>query len=571
MGSPLTRRELLLAGTASVAVAGGYLVNAQAHGALGIARNDDWVYYRALYTLADTGQFVADPWTSAMLVGQTYLARPIVAALGAQPGPVQIAVTATAAFGLLLTYVLARSFLRPLGAAVTGGLVAGGPILGTVAVSFHTDAPAYTTSMATLVAGWLALRGVSVRWGWWIAALLSGMLAFSIREYAAAALLALGITALAVAGRFATRTRVALLGSLAATAVAVLALYRWRTTLPGTRAIPRGDFGPKMVELLLQTPLTLAMMLSPLVALLLYRLLRSRRGVMWLAVGVALTLTVRARLAGLELRLDNLVRPLGSYPTTVPAMTEPVLPPRLYRWIDRATLVAFATLAAAVGCAAQETVVRRRSRIRARPESSAPEADAQRSELTGRVLAATFLASVLLAVAGVAAFSTYAMDRYLLPAVPVAAALAWRWSTTPAPDEAALVTGYRRRVRQLAEAATVLALVVASSVGLHLVDSAATIDGLKWAAGRAVVNTGRAADTVDASYEWFGYHQTAPIVMRVPEDPDRPFWEYLFANPRVCARVHGAPTNPTESELVSVSARNAVGTTFTLVGVAAAC
>ena len=44
MGSPLTRRELLLAGTASVAVAGGYLVNAQAHGALGIARNDDWVY-----------------------------------------------------------------------------------------------------------------------------------------------------------------------------------------------------------------------------------------------------------------------------------------------------------------------------------------------------------------------------------------------------------------------------------------------------------------------------------------------------------------------------------------------
>ena len=121
-------REIVVAGTSAALTSTLYVLLAAWHGALGVARNDDWVYYRSAFRLAQDGSFSADPWADVMLVGHVVLAQPIVAVFGSSPAALQVMVSVLGAVGLTATYLMVRSFLPTGHAAFAIGCLAQGPV-----------------------------------------------------------------------------------------------------------------------------------------------------------------------------------------------------------------------------------------------------------------------------------------------------------------------------------------------------------------------------------------------------------------------------------------------------------
>ncbi|MEO7446786.1 MAG: glycosyltransferase family 39 protein, partial [Humibacillus sp.] len=226
------RQESVLVALAALALAAIHLGMAEAFGALGVARNDDWTYYRVAFASAANGGFDPDPYTNAMLVGLVALARPVIAIFGPEMVALQIFVAALGAAGLWACWWSVRHFLAPRLALLAVATLAVGPCWGGLTASFMTDVPAFAFQAAGLALGVRALRGGRLRWPWLFAAILTCLVAFSIREYAVAALVAVCLAALVVTGGLephAARRQRALIGVLALVSLlAAAALYRWR-------------------------------------------------------------------------------------------------------------------------------------------------------------------------------------------------------------------------------------------------------------------------------------------------------------------------------------------------------
>ena len=63
-------REMLLAALACTGFAAALVLLCASVGALGASRNDDWVYYRALFDIAGGRPFSPNGWSVAFLAGQ---------------------------------------------------------------------------------------------------------------------------------------------------------------------------------------------------------------------------------------------------------------------------------------------------------------------------------------------------------------------------------------------------------------------------------------------------------------------------------------------------------------------
>ncbi|MEO8830512.1 glycosyltransferase family 39 protein [Lapillicoccus sp.] len=545
----------MLAALGAIVVSSGYVGLAAWHGALGAARNDDWVYYRLAFNFATTGRLSFDPYTSTMLVGQVAMASPVVAVFGQQIAPLQIAVAALSALTLWMIYRVLRDLLEPFWALFCVACLAAGPIWGNVSVTFMSDVPAMALMVLALLVAVRAFRGPAIRWGWLIGSLALCLAAFTVREYSAAAAGAILLTLL-IRGRRSVRIVLVAFGAGALWMAVAVALFLWRATLvTGDRALAAGPSTDKrMADVIVGFVTTLGFLLFPVVVAVIGRGL-VRTLLRWAPLLVVLVAGFTwAALKNVPLLTGNYIRLGGSYSGTLTGS-----PPRVFSKEVWWVLVAMANVSTAVLLTLLVAHVVSSLRRRATPSiTSAADGDEAAPADTPASLTLFFcfgLVTVLLAI-GVCLFTGgRPLDRYVLPAVPFLAAVAAYTA--------------RRFLRFSARPVlAVVAVLAMGGVGLAQVDASATFDGAKWRLGQQVTKLGYEPATIDAGYEWFGFHQPGRVVYH-PVRSTYPFWVTdLFRDAQLCASGRFAPrpvrATPYAGEISRVTQRSLLGVRYTL-------
>jgi hypothetical protein len=152
-------------------------------------------------------------------------------------------------------------------------------------------------------------------------------------------------------------------------------------------------------------------------------------------------------------------------------------------------------------------------------------------------------------------------DRYLWPLVPPLATvlLAFRPAAgehSPAAD-ANSASGYQVRAPQFTRAArgaTVAGLFLALVLGatsLAMLFNSAAFDAAKWRAGEALVAAGIPAESIDAGFEWVGYHVLGPADF-AHGAPGLTWYETWWPSFRLCGVVASVPQNLQGEELVRI-------------------
>ena len=150
---------------------------------------------------------------------------------------------------------------------------------------------------------------------------------------------------------------------------------------------------------------------------------------------------------------------------------------------------------------------------------------------------------------GLAAFGSMngLYDRYIYPAVPVAAIIVLRGlGRTAGPSRSAA----------FATAALAWLIVVALAVAANSL----AYDAARWRAGEAAVALGYAPQTVDAGYEWVGVHGTGPQAAGA-HDYGLTWYDDLWPSFRPCAVVSSSPLDTCPATSSCASTRPPTGST----------
>ncbi|GAA2742189.1 hypothetical protein GCM10009868_11200 [Terrabacter aerolatus] len=587
----ISARERRVAVACSLAVAATYVLIAGLDGALGVPRNDDWGYYRTAFDVLHQGWFAPDPFTRTMLVGQVLLAQPLLAVFGSAIVPLQIFGALFAAVGLWASYLVVRHFLPVGWAAFSVGCLALGPIYGSLAPTFMSDAPSFALQSLALLAGVTALSATRRPLAWLALSLAVAFAAFSVREYAVAVPVAvLGCFALSRGllarhpgwGPDAARVRRERIGAAALGLVWLIGagtLYVWRAQLSGPGSAPALHWTAPAHNTV-RVVFTCALLIAPAV-MLFWRWPHTpwtwRR---WVALGTALVLVLpRALNSPNPILTGNYVSQGGAYPQTLYGAQPAVISTPVWDAILFLTSAATLTLLAAVLEAVLTWVVCRVATWHARaalpsPAHPRPETEPN-AEVTGDtgsrhtayapwlrepalVLALVYSLAMILTVLAVSLLVPWVGDRYLFPVVPyLAAALVW-WARRSAPAR-------HPRSSRVVGAVGLVGLAV---LGAFQVDAAATVDGAKWRIGEALTRAGHPAQTIDAGLEWFGFHQPGAVLNHFDPHQGQPFWVGLFDDAHVCVRVTRVdPSRPRHVDtppLASLAADGLFGSRFLL-------
>ena len=497
-------------------------------GAVGLPSNDDWVYAQAARSLFDTGRVDMAGHTTAF-IGQLFLVQPFLRLSGGDPWAFTAFGLVMAAIGIACTYLLARRFLWIGSATFVVLLVIAFPGFLRSAASFMTDVPAYAFVMLCLLLGtrWLQGDGGRVTL---LASLGAGLLAFSIREFAVAAPLAIIVAAWA---RNRPQERVWLAGVsilLAAGLAGVLYLSSSVSGHGGPATLKLGGLvvlGPAFA--------TLAAVVLPATLLYLGRRMPtiSREQIL---VGVALVCFVVFDPKGPL--LGNLWTEFGYAGNSVLVGGRPSLLGAT-AWALSRQIAVFAAILAAVAALSWG----QRSTAGVSSVSTAGSRALQIASSREGVLVLFLLGYA----AELVLFSLLGglFDRYLYPMVPVAAILLLRRSAQP--------VGLGRPVRlgrSDAFAHGAFAWLMASA--LILAANSFAYDAARQREGEAAVALGYAANTIDAGYEWVGSHAIGP--QGTNDDPGLlTWWEALWPTFRPCAILSNAPLDHPGYELIRVN------------------
>jgi hypothetical protein len=219
----------LLGGAVPIAVAAHF-------GALGIPRNDDWSYVLSAFRFADMGTLKGNGAAGKNLVGQLVLSLPVVWLFGHRIAALQVTVAALGVGGLVAVFDLAKRVLSSPRALFVASLVAIGPLWASLSASYMTDVPAFALAMICLALGARAIGADDLRARVFVGSVLVGFLAFTIREYALIAPIAVCSTACWTASGWPVRRRAAVVIALATCLVSAAIFYCWRIGLPGFAA-----------------------------------------------------------------------------------------------------------------------------------------------------------------------------------------------------------------------------------------------------------------------------------------------------------------------------------------------
>jgi hypothetical protein len=486
---------VLLAGLLTLGVAVPFALGLAA-GSQGIARMDDWVYRRIAIDLASRGVLSLHNVTT-MLIGQIILVQPFLKIFGVQSAAFSAFGVVSATGVVLASYALARQFLAPRRAALAAATLLVFPGYLAYATSFMTDVPTLALAMTCLALGVVALRHRPVRIRWLLASAAVGCLAFSIREFAIAAPVAV-LLAVVCAEPRRVQTWAVVLGA-AGSCVLLVVL---KSTLPGQDLgspvgyVSTGIDLSQLVEAL--ACVSLALLPAIIVAL-----VRSRRS--WrqadMVIGAELGIIVIAYQLFEWYQngtipvvfLNNLANQRG-----VPGWQQVLLGTRPLLFADASWLVlsGIALVASVLGlivvAGVGGSLIRRYKR-------AAPGAVKALGTPVGVVALFSCLFGLGIAVYGV---HWAVADRYYWPLIPPAATLLLY---LPAG------LGSRSRLHSPMTGFRVAGAVAATFAGVTLVAvilmlNSFAFDSARWRAGEQLAQLGVAPDELDAGYEWVGSH-----------------------------------------------------------------
>jgi 4-amino-4-deoxy-L-arabinose transferase-like glycosyltransferase len=475
------------------------LALAQHFGALGIPRNDDWSYARSAFLFADHGTITGNGWASMNLVGQLAVSTPVVLVFGHRITALQVEVTILGVLGLVAVFDLAKRVISPRRALFVALMVAVGPMWASLSVSFMTDVPAFALAMVSLAVGSRALRDDDLDGRLYAVSLLAGFAAFTVREYALVAPVAVAVAALWLgAQRF--RARLAMAASLlAGLLVAAAAFLLWRRGLPGFSDLTPAQPDPSSVRSAFQLACRSAVLVGVLTAPAVVlagptRLVRAawarapRTSIVvgFVTVSALVAESARHRGSGAFLGPGDYVMSTGTLDTYTVSGSRPDLLPKALLLV--LALVGIATALLLVLAAIPPTLDALASLARRRvPVPASP------------ALAVVGLAAVGygLAYALPTGFRVVTFDRYLLPLLPLVAVLVLR-ATRP--------TVMTRPQGRIAGGAAVAALAALAVFGLIYAANSASFDGTKWKIAKEVSKAAGGATRVQGGFEWNNAH-----------------------------------------------------------------
>jgi hypothetical protein len=487
---------------------------AAAAGAIGLPSNDDWVYIRSATHLFDTGNI---DWAAAVaqqadhhvaghvtaFLGQLFLSQPFLWLSGGDPWAFTAFGLTMAAIGIGSTYLLARRFVGIGSALLVVMVTLSFPGFIRTSASFMTDVPAFGLVMLCLLLGTLWLQDVGGRSAL-VASLAVGLIAFSIREFAAA-----GPLAVLVAGWARNRPsdRSWLVGSsifVALGGVAVVTISR-SSTGQASPSTP-GFWGVTELPLAFAT---LAAVVLPAVVLAVAPRIR----------GLSPKLIIAATLACLALiPLDKVF--LGNLWTAdglaanqlLAGARDPVFGEGAWA-VSRLLAIGAAILTAIL----VTDIVRHRV---PRQWSASSTSMVARRIMTGR--AALLIVFLLGYGVGLLLYGVVGglFDRYLYPMVPVAAILLLLRPVRP----------WAPGTRQAMAHGTLIWLMVSAFV---IAGNSFAYDTARYREGQTAVALGYDAATVDAGYEWVGMYGSG--LEQTIEPTGVNWWQAIWSSFRPCA------------------------------------
>lgn len=465
-----------------------------------LPRNDDWSYRFIADSWFRTGDLRLDEASQSFALGQILLTMPLLWMTGGGH-------SAFFVFGLLASiaaasaaFLLARVALSRTDAAIAVTSLLAAPGYLAYSHSYMTDVPAVAGQLMCLYLGVRALRAPRIHLGWAAAAIVVGVISYSIRQFALAAPIAVCIAALVVAP---SKRSIAL---AAATAIGLISVTAMNAAVAGqVGAVP---VLPDGLSRAASVVLSLSLFLLPVTLIALYRL---RTAGSWMTVGAGLSalalVTLASWLSGAAPRtLGNLFSPSGAPASEYLVGGRPEIL-SLPAWIF---VQVVALLATALLVDALARVIHSAARSSREPGSVIPP---------GLLLVGAF-ATVATGGLLVYSFAYVAFDRYLWPViVPIGMVLLWPPLASPRrPTVSSRAPTVTTMSAAPAFAVSILGVLLILAV-LYGLNSYA-FDRARWAGGWRLVEAGYLPRQVDAGYEWIGTF--APDRARVYDRQVRP-------------------------------------------------
>jgi hypothetical protein len=494
-------------------------------GALTIPHNDDFNYRRVALGLYQTGHVELTGWTVMSLIGQLVTVEPVLWVAGGASWAFAAATALFAVLAILAGYVILRRVLSVLPAAFAalGLLFFPGFLLNTT--SFMTDVPALAGEMVCLAFGATALSKSGWSRGRWLtASLAAGCFAFSIREFALAAPVAILIVAAVGDG---SHFRRYCLAGIVVVAICG-AIYYLTANLPGQGSatlLADPPLSSYSVDRVRRAAATLALVLSP--ALIVAAVNWSNR---WSAVGAVVGLVagllvysaeiVRLATTGTVSRLlvGNLLEPDGAPGGFgVLAGDRPLLfTPPLWDIMNVAALVAVIGALAIAGSGIGSWL--RRVGL-----------DRERLAVWLGSTAGLLAIFALLYGAGLIAFGLVAsmFDRYLWPLVVPLSALLLKPSRFVE----------RAAIRRVASGLATMLMTTLAATSIALLLNADAFGAARWRMGELAVSRGLARETVDAGMEWVGYHARGLATVGASPTRTEMWYDAWWPSFHLCAMV----------------------------------
>lgn len=498
------------------------LALAGAAGAIGLPSNDDWVYMRGAESLYRTGT-VEIPGHYAALIGQLVMVQPLLWLSGGDPWAFTAFGLLMALLGIVSAYLLARRFVGTGSAVMVVLLILVFPGFSRESATFMTDGPAYALAMLSLLLGTCWLQGEGGR-AMLVASVGIGLIAVSIREFAIAAPIAILLAAWFRAGHGERAFLASMSGLLV---VGTIALVLSTGATPG-RGAP-SEAALHKLSLLRPTVATFAAVLLPAAVLATGRRVAGLKPLLLIVAAGMACLVAQLPTGPI---LGNLWERSGlGGNLQLTGIREPVIVSSL--WILSEQLAVFATFLVAA------LALHRSRRVIGRASSLA--AVKVRIVNLSRSREAPLLLFLAIYGAEVAAYSLLndPFDRYLFPMIPVAAILLLR-----EPARAPRLG----RSNALSHAAfawlAVSAIIIAANSFAY--------DVARWREGEALVAAGYDARTIDAGYEWVGYHSAAQGAPDPPAQKTNWYYHVLSAEPP-CAVVSNSALDVAGLSQVSVN------------------
>jgi hypothetical protein len=515
-------------------------------GSLSIPHNDDWSYLRSAQALERTGEIQLYGWVSTGLVGQLVISWPFTALFGPSITVLNLTTALFASLALLFTFDLLRQFVSTARALWGTAVVAIFPAFALLATSYMTDVPAFMSLALCLCLGVRAVRNGS--WRWLAAAVLVGFLAFTIRQQAVAAPLAV-LSAAGLQALARTRERSVeafslrlILGLAAALVVACAAYLKWRQGLPTDES---SRFALHLKDAAVDSAratVYLALALSPAAAVWAHRSIVRARAfwiVLALLVYSAIASMVASGAFGLLAGSGNYLSQYGAYRYWSAGR---LIPDGAWWTASGVALISLAFIVSGLLAAARAHWTR--------PTSLHGDALRVCAGHPAAVVLGAFAVLYSGTLIAPALIGWPLFDRYLLPLLlPLLALL--------------LVLGPPTGALQRA-LATVAAGVVAA-LAITVTTSSAAFDAASWKAGERLAVTYGNPRTIDAGFEWTGYHDRGLTRTKGLRDPLPPNtyapWANMFPSSRECFLVLPARTDlPFLAYMSTVSYRSFVFT-----------